>query len=111
MMLRPNSFVAILNSNAELRRTLSTTSQSCCSVSDSHILHHCRVVATCRNPDGATGLHDLASQHGERLSIVRLDATDEATIQVIANARSRAAKQRTQDLAADMQPHGGAHTQ
>ena len=41
------------------------------------------VVATCRNPDGAEGLQQLAQRHGSRLSIVRLDATDEESIQVI----------------------------
>lgn len=39
------------------------------------------VVATCRDPDAASALHELASQHSGRLSIVRLDATDEASIQ------------------------------
>jgi NAD(P)-dependent dehydrogenase (short-subunit alcohol dehydrogenase family) len=40
------------------------------------------VIATCRDPDSAAGLHELASQHGERLQVVQLDVTSENSIQV-----------------------------
>ncbi|GMN58863.1 hypothetical protein TIFTF001_027958 [Ficus carica] len=39
------------------------------------------VVATCRNPSGATGLHDLKNKFAERLSILPLDVTVESTIE------------------------------
>jgi NAD(P)-dependent dehydrogenase (short-subunit alcohol dehydrogenase family) len=39
-----------------------------------------RVVATCRDPDAAHGLHELAGPAAGRLLVVRLDATDEASI-------------------------------
>ncbi|XP_024022797.1 uncharacterized protein LOC21408632 isoform X2 [Morus notabilis] len=39
------------------------------------------VVATCRNPRGATGLHDLKNKFVERLSILPLDVTVESTIE------------------------------
>jgi NAD(P)-dependent dehydrogenase (short-subunit alcohol dehydrogenase family) len=38
------------------------------------------VVATCRYPDAAEGLHSLQNQHGDRLSIHRMDVTDPASI-------------------------------
>lgn len=41
----------------------------------------CRVVATCRNPDGATQLHELASQHPGRLHITQMDVTDPESIE------------------------------
>jgi NAD(P)-dependent dehydrogenase (short-subunit alcohol dehydrogenase family) len=39
----------------------------------------CRVVATCRSPEQATGLVELRSKHTE-LDIVRLDCTNEDSI-------------------------------
>lgn len=42
------------------------------------------VIATCRNPDGATGLLELKRKYMERLSIKRLDVTNESTIQATA---------------------------
>lgn len=38
------------------------------------------VFATCRRPEAATDLHQLASQHVGRLTLVPLDVTDEASI-------------------------------
>ena len=40
------------------------------------------MIATCRDPDKADGLHALASQHGDRLQLVPLDVTSEESIQV-----------------------------
>ncbi|KAB1219651.1 hypothetical protein CJ030_MR3G011089 [Morella rubra] len=40
------------------------------------------VVATCRNPDSATGLLSLKNKFSERLSIQKLDLTLESTIEV-----------------------------
>jgi NAD(P)-dependent dehydrogenase (short-subunit alcohol dehydrogenase family) len=40
-----------------------------------------RVFATCRRPDEAEELHALAAEHGDRLTILRLDVTDEETIE------------------------------
>lgn len=40
------------------------------------------VVASCRNPEGATGLHHLKSKFAERLSVLQLDVTNESTIEV-----------------------------
>jgi hypothetical protein len=40
------------------------------------------VIATCRDPDKADGLHELASQHGDRLQLVPLDVTSADSIQV-----------------------------
>lgn len=42
------------------------------------------MIATCRDPDTADGLHELASQHGDRLQLVPLDVTSEDSIQVSA---------------------------
>ncbi|KAG5515999.1 hypothetical protein RHGRI_036891 [Rhododendron griersonianum] len=39
------------------------------------------VVATCRNPDGATGLLELKNKFAERLNILQLDLTIESTIE------------------------------
>ncbi|XP_062082178.1 uncharacterized protein LOC133788637 [Humulus lupulus] len=39
------------------------------------------VVATCRNPSRAKGLHDLQNKFAERLSILPLDVTVESTIE------------------------------
>ena len=41
-----------------------------------------RVVGACRSPDAAKDLQDLASQHSQQLTLVPLDVTDEASIQV-----------------------------
>lgn len=41
------------------------------------------VIATCRNPNSATGLLDLKSKFDERLNILPLDLTIESTIEVI----------------------------
>ena len=40
----------------------------------------CRVVATCRAPDGAAELRELRAAHPDQLSIVQLDCTDEGSI-------------------------------
>ncbi|XP_020593701.1 uncharacterized oxidoreductase C24B10.20 [Phalaenopsis equestris] len=42
------------------------------------------VVATCRNPGGATGLIDLKGKFEDRLNILPLDVTDESTIEAAA---------------------------
>lgn len=39
-------------------------------------------MAACRNPDEAQQLRGLAAEHPNNLSLVRLDVTDEASIQV-----------------------------
>ncbi|XP_050370529.1 uncharacterized protein LOC126788571 [Argentina anserina] len=39
------------------------------------------VIATCRNPNGATGLLHLQSKFNERLTVLQLDVTNESTIQ------------------------------
>lgn len=44
------------------------------------------VIATCRDPNGATGLLDLKNKFTERLNILELDVTKESTIE--ASARS-----------------------
>ncbi|KAJ8631309.1 hypothetical protein MRB53_024632 [Persea americana] len=44
------------------------------------------VVATCPNPDGSIGLRELKRRYMERLNILRLDVTDESTIEVSAKA-------------------------
>ncbi|KAM1107833.1 hypothetical protein EV1_004509 [Malus domestica] len=46
------------------------------------------VVASCRNPEGATGLHHLKSKFAERLSILQLDVTKESTIEQSAKSIS-----------------------
>lgn len=46
------------------------------------------VLATCRNPDLATGLHDLKTKFADRLDIVKLDVTVESTIEAAANSIS-----------------------
>lgn len=40
------------------------------------------VIATCRDPNGATGLLDLKNKFTERLNILELDVTKESTIEV-----------------------------
>ncbi|KAF9590418.1 hypothetical protein IFM89_035253 [Coptis chinensis] len=42
------------------------------------------VIATCRNPDGATGLIELKEKFPEHLDILQLDVTDESTIEASA---------------------------
>ncbi|KAK9145519.1 hypothetical protein Sjap_005422 [Stephania japonica] len=42
------------------------------------------VVATCRNPNGATGLLELKRKFSERLNILQLDVTNERTIEASA---------------------------
>lgn len=42
------------------------------------------VIATCRNPNGATGLVDLKNKFAERLNIMPLDLTIESTIEASA---------------------------
>ena len=49
------------------------------------------VVATCRSPRDATGLADLAAGHPGRLTVLPLDATDEASIIAAAAAAARIA--------------------
>ncbi|KAK9696984.1 hypothetical protein RND81_08G008100 [Saponaria officinalis] len=44
------------------------------------------VVATCRNPDKSTGLHDLKSRYTDRLNILNMDVTVESTIEATANS-------------------------
>lgn len=44
-----------------------------------------QVIATCRNPSGATGLIDLKNKFAERLDILQLDLTIENTIEVSAS--------------------------
>ncbi|KAL8153466.1 hypothetical protein V2J09_011226 [Rumex salicifolius] len=44
------------------------------------------VVATCRNPNKSAGLSDLKNQYAERLDIIKLDVTDENTIQEAAES-------------------------
>ncbi|KAK3281122.1 hypothetical protein CYMTET_11070 [Cymbomonas tetramitiformis] len=44
------------------------------------------VVATCRNPEKAEALQELATSHPGRLTILPLDVTDEATIKAAATA-------------------------
>lgn len=46
------------------------------------------VIATCRNPSGATGLLHLKSKFAERLSILQLDVTNESTIEESAKSIS-----------------------
>lgn len=43
------------------------------------------VLATCRNPDRSTGLHDLKSKFTDRLGIIKLDVTVESTIEAAAD--------------------------
>ncbi|GFP95920.1 uncharacterized oxidoreductase c663.09c [Phtheirospermum japonicum] len=45
-----------------------------------------RVVATCRNPNGATGLLELKNKFDERLDIHQLDLTDDRTIEATAKS-------------------------
>lgn len=40
------------------------------------------VVAACRNPSDSKELHELVAAHGDALSTVKLDVTDEDSIQV-----------------------------
>ncbi|KAM0951648.1 putative benzil reductase ((S)-benzoin forming) [Dioscorea sansibarensis] len=44
------------------------------------------VIATCRNPSGATGLHDLKNKFLDRLRILPLDITKENTIEAAATS-------------------------
>lgn len=41
-----------------------------------------QVIATCRDPSRAASLQELKSRYSERLDILKLDVTDESTIQV-----------------------------
>jgi NAD(P)-dependent dehydrogenase (short-subunit alcohol dehydrogenase family) len=43
-----------------------------------------RVIATCRKPDEATGLHRLQEMHGARLSVHRMDITAPESIETCA---------------------------
>ena len=46
-----------------------------------------QVVATCRNPDSHNnGLHEIASDHSSRLSIVQLDVLNEGSINAAAQS-------------------------
>jgi len=45
-----------------------------------------RVFATCRHPDEADDLHALAADYADRLTILRLDVTDEETIEASVEA-------------------------
>lgn len=45
-------------------------------------------MATCRNPNAATGLMELKNKFAERLDIHRLDLTDDSTIEVLISAHS-----------------------
>lgn len=48
-----------------------------------HVLTHkapAAVVATCRNPEGATALASLAAQHPGRVTVLKVDATQEDDI-------------------------------
>lgn len=45
-----------------------------------------RVIATCRNPNGATGLLDLKNRFAERLDVLQLDLTVESTIEASAKS-------------------------
>ncbi|KAJ4702838.1 Short-chain dehydrogenase/reductase [Melia azedarach] len=45
-----------------------------------------QVIATCRNPNGATGLLDLKNKFAERLDILQLDLTVESTIEASAKS-------------------------
>ncbi|XP_065847331.1 uncharacterized protein [Euphorbia lathyris] len=42
------------------------------------------VIATCRNPDGATGLLDLKNRFADRLNVLQLDVTVESSIEASA---------------------------
>ncbi|GAY54714.1 hypothetical protein CUMW_158860 [Citrus unshiu] len=44
------------------------------------------VIATCRNPNGATGLLDLKNRFPERLDVLQLDLTVESTIEASAKS-------------------------
>ncbi|KAH0458246.1 hypothetical protein IEQ34_013561 [Dendrobium chrysotoxum] len=44
------------------------------------------VIATCRNPGGATNLLELKEKFGDRLNILPLDVTDESTIEAAATS-------------------------
>lgn len=45
-----------------------------------------RVFATCRHPDDAGELQALTAEHPDRLTVLRLDVTDEETIEAAARA-------------------------
>lgn len=45
-----------------------------------------RVLATCRNPEQSTGLHDLKVRFADRLDIMKLDVTVESTVEAAANS-------------------------
>lgn len=48
-----------------------------------HILKYktpASIIATCRNPDGAAELRGLVSQHPDRVTVLRLDVTQEEDI-------------------------------
>ena len=42
------------------------------------------VIAACRTPENATALDDLAAAHGEALTIIRMEAREEASVQAAA---------------------------
>ena len=42
------------------------------------------VIAACRTPENATALDDLAATHGEALTIIRMEAREEASVQAAA---------------------------
>ncbi|PKU77861.1 uncharacterized protein LOC110092780 [Dendrobium catenatum] len=44
------------------------------------------VIATCRNPGGATNLLELKEKFGDRLKVLPLDVTDESTIEAAATS-------------------------
>ncbi|XP_021722972.1 uncharacterized protein LOC110690444 [Chenopodium quinoa] len=46
------------------------------------------VLATCRNPDQSTGLQDLKNQYSDRLKLLKVDVTDEDTIEAAATSVS-----------------------
>lgn len=47
-----------------------------------------KILATCRNPDQATALHDLKTRFADRLDIMKLDVTIESTIEDAAKSIS-----------------------
>ena len=55
-----------------------------------------RIFATCRNPERADALNDLARKHAERVAVLQLDVNDEASIE--AAAQSVAGKTDALDL-------------
>ena len=43
-----------------------------------------RVIATCRDPSSASTLQEFAESHPERVTLLRLDVTDIASLQAVA---------------------------